>query len=118
MRDIVVDANLIACCGLYCGACGAWRKEKCPGCRDNEKASWCKVRSCCLEAEIGSCAGCKTHSEATDCARFHGFLSRVIGFLLNSNRPACIARIREVGPEAYAAEMAERGRQTLPRRGG
>lgn len=117
MRDIAVDPKLVACCGLYCGACGAWRKGKCPGCRENEKASWCKTRSCCLEGELDSCADCVTHPVATDCGKLHNLFSRVFGFVLNSNRPACIVRLREVGPEAYAAEMAKRGRPSLPRRG-
>ena len=30
----------IAFCGLYCGACRQYLKEKCPGCRKNEKAKY------------------------------------------------------------------------------
>ena len=39
----------IAACGLFCGACPQKSRGKCPGCRDYEKAVWCKVRKCCLE---------------------------------------------------------------------
>ena len=117
MRDVVADTKLIAACGLYCGACKAYLKGRCPGCRDNEKASWCKIRACCLADDLASCADCEAHPDPTDCSKFDSLLGRVIGFVLNSNRAACVARIREVGPEAFAAEMAEQKKVTLPRRG-
>jgi hypothetical protein len=37
MKDIVSNQELVAYCGLYCGACRAYRMDKCPGCHDNEK---------------------------------------------------------------------------------
>ena len=52
MKEIISDPKLVAFCGLYCGACKAYLKERCPGCHDNEKATWCKVRTCCLENGI------------------------------------------------------------------
>ena len=58
MKEIVSDPKLVAFCGLYCGACRAYLKDRCPGCHDHEKASWCKVRICCLEAGYSSCADC------------------------------------------------------------
>jgi hypothetical protein len=44
-------------------------------------------------------------------------VSTVIGVVLNSDRRACVLKVRELGLDGYAAFMAERGRQTLPRRG-
>jgi hypothetical protein len=44
-------------------------------------------------------------------------MSRVFGLIFRSDRPANIARIKEIGVEAYANEMATRGRQSI-RRGG
>lgn len=41
----------VAYCGLYCGACKSHRKGKCPGCRENSKATWCEIRKCCQEHE-------------------------------------------------------------------
>jgi hypothetical protein len=35
MKAIVADAGLVAYCGLYCGACKAYLKEKYPGCHGN-----------------------------------------------------------------------------------
>ena len=115
MRDLVSDKALVAACGLYCGACRAYRKERCPGCRDNGKASWCKVRACCRERGYATCAECETFPDPRSCATFHAPLARVIGFLLRSDRSACVRRIREVGPEAFAREMAAAGRPSLRR---
>ena len=113
MKAIVADPKLVAYCGLYCGACRAYREGRCRGCEGNEKATWCKVRACCKENGTASCADCATHPDPTDCRKFHSLFSRVIGFVLRSDRPACIRRIKEIGPEAYAAEMAQKGAQTI-----
>ena len=56
MKEIVSSPDLVAYCGLYCGACKRYRMEKCPGCRENEKAAWCKVRACCRGNHYSSCA--------------------------------------------------------------
>jgi len=113
MKEIVADKNLVAKCGLYCGACGSYLRGKCPGCAENVKATWCGIRSCCLENKYSSCADCKTYQEVRDCNKFHNFISRIIGFFLRSDRRACILRIREKGCEEYAREMAEKKAQTI-----
>lgn len=114
---IQVDAALVARCGLYCGACRSFRKGKCPGCAGNHAATWCQVRTCCAERGYASCAACTDHPDPRACRRFHGVVSTVIGVVLNSDRRACVLKVRELGLDGYAAFMAERGRQTLPRRG-
>ncbi len=116
MFPSAADPSLIAACGLYCGACRRQRSGKCPGCRDNVKASWCGVRKCCLEKGIPTCAQCQAHPDPSSCPTFNNFMGKVFGLLFNSNRQACIQRLRELGPDAYAAAMAAEGRQTLPRR--
>ena len=115
MKDIVADAGLVACCGLYCGACGSYRRGRCPGCRGNAKATWCKVRSCCLEGGRSTCAACAESTDPKACRKFHNVIARVIGFLLGSDRAACIRQIRELGVEGHAQAMAARGRHSLPR---
>jgi hypothetical protein len=117
MSQTKVDKNLIACCGLYCAACGKYAKGRCPGCRGNTKAGWCKVRRCCLEHGYLSCADCKEHLDPMSCKLFNNFIARIFGLVFNSNRQACILKIRELGPEGFASFMAERGLQSLPRRG-
>lgn len=114
-KEFGPDPHLVAACGLYCGACPSYLHGKCPGCAGNAKATWCGVRNCSLDEEIDTCAQCKKYDDPKKCDRFHNFISRIIGFFLNSNRAACIARIKEIGREAYAKEMAEKKQQTLPR---
>ncbi len=113
MKEIVVDTDLVAYCGLYCGACPRLRKGRCPGCHDNEKAGWCKIRSCCLENGYTSCADCTHYDDPRQCKKFHNFVSRAIGFILRSDRRACIVQIRELGAQGHAKAMAELGRPSL-----
>jgi hypothetical protein len=115
VKEIVADKSLVAFCGLYCGACKAYLKGKCPGCRDNVKASWCKIRECCLENHFMSCADC-TGIKPEDCKKYTNFMSKAIGFILNSDRKACIERISIVGYENFAAEMTEKKIQTIRRK--
>lgn len=113
--EVKADPELIAACGLYCGACGKLLKGKCPGCAGNEKAGWCAVRTCCKEHGWASCADCTEFRDPKQCKKFDSFISKVIGLVLDSDRAKCIGRIREVGPEQFAREMADSKRQSLPR---
>lgn len=113
-KQAVNDPSLIAACGLYCGSCYRYLKGKCPGCRENIKASWCKIRSCVLEHEYANCAGC-THDDYATCKIYNNKLGKFFAFIFRSNRPACIARIKEVGEKQYAEEMAEEGLMTIKR---
>jgi hypothetical protein len=116
MKDVVMNPSLVAYCGLYCGACRSYRKGRCPGCHDNVKATWCKIRACCNEHRFPSCADCVEHQDPNACRQFNNWIAKLIGLLLNSNRQAGIVRIRAVGIESFAREMAEQKRQSLPRR--
>lgn len=115
MKEIVTDNHLIAYCGLYCGACRSYLAGRCPGCKDNVKATWCKIRQCCTENNFTSCADCKSIG-LTECKKYNNFISKVIGYLFNSDRSACISKIREIGYDAFATEMASNRKQTLKRR--
>jgi Protein of unknown function (DUF3795) len=111
---MVTDKNLIAYCGLYCGACGSFLKGKCPGCKKNIKASWCKIRQCCVENDYLSCADCRK-MEIMECKKFNNFISKIFGLIFHSNRPACIQRIKELGYEEYARQMATNKLQSVKR---
>lgn len=104
MESTSPSPRLIAACGLYCGTCRSFRKGSCPGCAANDKAAWCKVRTCCREHNRNSCAEC-TLRPLAECVKFNSFISKVFKLLFRSDRAGCIARIREVGPEAFAREM-------------
>ena len=113
MNDIVADENLVAYCGLYCGACRSYLKGKCPGCRENEKAAWCAVRTCCRGSSLTSCADCRSFPDPKACRKYHNFLSRTIGFFLRSDRSACIVQIKAKGLRGHAEDMASRRRHTI-----
>jgi len=104
MREIVSDPNLVAHCGLYCGACGSYLRGRCPGCHDNEKAKWCKVRSCCMEHKFASCTDCKEYPDPRTCKGFNGFMAKLFGFVLRSDRVACVEQIRRLGVQGHADE--------------
>lgn len=103
----------IAACGLYCGACRKYLKNTCPGCREYEKATWCAVRTCCIEHGWESCAEC-TLTELGECRKFNNFIAKIFAVVFRSDRRGCIERIREVGSEAFAAEMRLAGRMNRP----
>ena len=122
MKEIIVDTKMIAACGLYCGACKKYRMGKCPGCHENEKASWCKIRKCCMEKGIHTCAECERlrvgerssgMMDVKDCRLHNNLIGKFFAFVFRSDRPACIRYIRENGEQAFAEEMTKRGEQTM-----
>ena len=116
MKPIAADVNLVAYCGLYCGACGAYRRGRCPGCHENSKATWCKVRSCCMENGHSSCADCKTPADPRECRKFNNFIAKIFGLIFRSDRRACrslavLATIRPpVAANGCAAASEEKAR--------
>jgi len=113
MKDIIADKSLVAYCGLYCGACKKYLAGSCPGCRENNKASWCKIRSCNIEHGYASCADCKEFTNPMECKKFNNFISRIFALIFKSDRAACIAKIKATGYEQYAAFMAENKLQSI-----
>lgn len=109
------DAAHVAACGLYCGGCRKFTNGKCPGCAKNEKAQWCKIRACCKEHGYASCADC-TLMPLNECRKFNNFIGKVFSILFKSDRPACIARIKTIGYDAYANEMHEKKLQTIKKK--
>ena len=114
MENITADKSNIAACGLYCGACRKFLSGKCPGCKNNEKASWCKIRQCCISKGYHTCAECER--DVRECKIYSNIISKVFALLFNSDRPACISYIREHGEIAYAEEMSKRKCQTIKRK--
>jgi hypothetical protein len=117
MKPIVADTELVAYCGLYCGACRSYLKGRCPGCHGNDKATWCKVRSCCRELQYTSCASCTEFTDPRACRKYNNLIAKLFGLVFNSDRAACIDQIRTLGMAAHAERMAASGRQSI-RRGG
>lgn len=111
-NDLIADEKLVAACGLYCGACRKFLMGKCPGCKKNEKALWCKIRTCCQEQEYRSCADCRL-VRLEECRKFNNFIGKIFGLIFRSDRSACIRRINECGYSVYAAEMSAKCQQTI-----
>jgi len=115
MKEIISDASLVAYCGLYCGACRAYLKERCQGCHENIKATWCKIRSCCINNQYSTCADCKEFSDPNDCGMFNNLISKVFSIIFRSNRAACIRQIRDMGIKGHADRMAGLECQSIKR---
>jgi hypothetical protein len=115
VKEIKSDSGLVAYCGLYCGACRRYLQEKCRGCRENKKAAWCKVRSCCLNNQYSSCAECEEFADPNSCKLFNNFMAKAFSLLFRSNRAACIKQIRDVGIQGHAEMMAAHKLQSLKR---
>ena len=114
MKRIEANIGLIAACGLYCGACRKYLSDKCPGCHDNDKATWCKIRSCVSSHGFHTCAECS--KDVNECKIYSNLIGKIFAFLFKSDRPACIRYIREHGEQAFAEELAERKCQTMKRK--
>ena len=114
MKEITINPQQIAACGLYCGACKKFLNGKCPGCKENEKASWCKIRKCCQEKGFHTCADCDKVVE--NCKIHNNFVGKIFAFLFNSDRTACIRYIRENGEDAFAEKMAKDKQMTMKRK--
>jgi hypothetical protein len=117
MKEIQADAKWVAFCGLYCGACGKFLKEKCGGCGRNEKATWCKIRICCKGRNIATCAECAEYADPKDCKKFNNAMSKIFAVLFNSDRAACISQIKKLGMAGHAKRMADLKKQSLSRKG-
>jgi len=115
MKTITADKSLVAYCGLYCGACKKYLSGSCPGCHENQKASWCKIRSCNMEHGYASCADCKEFADPMACKKFNNFISKIFSVIFKSNRAADIAMIRESGYEEFAQFMAANKLQSIKR---
>lgn len=113
MKEIVANPELAGYCGLYCGACGSYLKERCPGCHENTKAGWCKIKVCCEDNEYQTCADCKEFENPSACGKFNNFMSKLIALFTRSDRVACINRIKDLGVQGYADEMTKLGKQSI-----
>jgi len=116
MQEIVANEKLVSMCGLYCGACKRYLSGACLGCSANNKASWCKIRNCCLENKYASCADCKMFVDCNHCKKFNNFISKIFQFIFRSDRHAGIMRIKAIGCAKFAEEMAAAKLQAIKRR--
>jgi hypothetical protein len=106
---------LVSACGLYCANCIKFKKKKCLGCKLNAKATWCKIRTCCIENKYLSCAECNAPIYAA-CKKFNNPIGQLFGFIFNSDREAGIQLIKDEGYEGFETYLTEIGRMAIPRK--
>lgn len=116
MTETIQNETLVAKCGLYCGNCKSFKKGKCKGCDANLKASWCKIRSCCIEKNIATCAQCDEFESTKDCKKHNATVAKVFSVLFNSDRHACIDYIRSNDLEIFEQFMIDNNYVTMPLR--
>lgn len=105
----------IAYCGLFCSNCSKYKKQKCPGCSKNEKATWCKIRLCCIEKEIETCAGCAEFSHVKECPKYNNVFARLIELVSRTDRSLCVEMLRSEGTAFYVDAMNASGKMSMPK---
>lgn len=105
----------VAFCGLFCSNCSKFKNEKCPGCLKNDKASWCKIRLCCIDNGYSSCADCDKFTDVKQCVTYNNVFARVIEFVTRTDRSLCIQQIRNNGKDFLIDTMLENGKMSLPK---
>lgn len=106
MNTIKSNKENIAYCGLYCGSCRSFLKNKCPGCLKNEKATWCTIRKCCISNKIRTCAECKENN-IENCKDYNNIFSKVIQFISRTDRKKCIEMINKKDAKHFADHMSK-----------
>lgn len=118
------DLSLLACCGLYCGACSfrvaALEQnrrhlaalpakydqlkdqplEECRGCRIDDFCGDCAIKRCAQARGVDHCGDCGEFP----CERSEKFSSD--GVPHHAATIANIERIRQIGPQRWLAESA------------
>ncbi len=100
------NIELIAACGLYCGSCRKYIAGKCPGCKENTKASWCKIRSCNNENYTPNCSQCTLVAKG-DCKILNNSVGKVFKWIFKTDRLASLRYISRYGQDAYVYKMTE-----------
>ncbi|RIH65222.1 DUF3795 domain-containing protein [Mariniphaga sediminis] len=112
------DLHLISYCGFYCGACPKYRKEECLGCKGESPRcavgyKVCKVRPCCIEKGISSCAGCDVYESVKDCKKYNPLMIRFGQFITRTNRRLGIEMIKEKGEAEFVRYMFDKNWVTV-----
>ena len=107
--------DLVSACGLYCGGCHKFLKGNCPGCRETQKAAWCKIRTCIQDRGYATCAECQTFENVHDCKKFNTLFAKFFALIFKSDRKASLELISQIGPAAYAQEMETQGIMVIKR---
>ena len=104
MKGFVRKETRLSLCGLNCALCSMQLGGYCPGCGGGEGNQSCAIARCSLEhGGIPFCWECLEYP----CPRYKGF-DEVDSFVPHRNRQQNIASVRELGLEAYLAQLEEK----------
>ena len=117
-----LDNSKISYCGFYCGACSKFIKDQCFSCKGDDPEcavgyKACKVRPCCIEKGIESCADCDEYDSVKDCKKYNPLMIRFGQFITRTNRRKGIEMIKEKGEQEFLKFMSERKWVTFKNKG-
>jgi hypothetical protein len=112
-EQIEKDENLIAYCGIYCGACPSFTSGECEGCRaKSEKSSVrykaCAVKPCCVENVFFTCADCTIYASTSACKKYNPLLLKIASWVESTDRSKAIDMIKIKGLAETVAFMDEK----------
>lgn len=106
MKGFIRAEKRFSLCGLNCALCPMQLGGYCPGCGGGEGNQSCFLAKCSMEhGGLQFCWDCRDYP----CPRYDGF-DEADSFVPHSCRKADIARVRELGPEAFLTESEEKRR--------
>lgn len=104
MKGFTRTETRFSLCGLNCALCSMHLGGYCPGCGGGAGNQSCAIARCSLEhGGLSFCWQCPEYS----CPRYEGF-DDGDSFVPHRSRQQDIARARELGLEAYLAQLEEK----------
>lgn len=104
MKNFTRKEPLFSLCGLSCALCSMHLGGYCPGCGGGEGNQSCAIARCSLQhGGVQFCWECPEYP----CPRYEGF-DAYDSFVPHRNRQQDAALAREMGLEAYMAQLHER----------
>jgi hypothetical protein len=103
----------IACCGLFCTNCGAFKKGKCQGCQIAPRFARCAVRACCAQKGIANCAACPEFAAPRhyrECPKLYNFIARAMAFVFRSDRLGALTMLRDQGEAVFLTAKRASGK--------
>jgi hypothetical protein len=109
--------EVLGYCGLYCPGCGAYQATAtgkgieyepgsfttCRGCNSSEVSIWCRdcgIKTCARERGLRYCLECDSYP----CEQAQSFRDDP-DYSYHADTPVLMARLREIGLEAWAGEQ-------------
>ena len=104
MKGFTREETRFSLCGLNCYLCSMHLGGYCPGCGGGPGNQSCAIAKCSLErGEVPFCWECPEYP----CSHYEGF-DDGDSFVPHRNRQQDIAQAREIGLEAYLAQLEEK----------